>query len=468
MNLSLFSKKKNLKYILFITLAVILATMSTYWITSLSYRNKIPQLPALTNLPEAFQEQLKYADKIAKRNPTSDNLGYLGMVYHSGANYENAKTCYQLAVKRNKENWIWNYYLGHLYKELSEETTSISCFQDIVKKQPANYFAWYYLGEAYLTTGSITQAEIAFNKASDFRFDPGGDRQNKRTDLFPLEVYAKYQLARLYIKNNQPDKAETTLKDIISNYKTFGPSYRLMANVFNTRGDIPWSKYYMTRANDLNENSTPVDTLIDRLSRLSRSDLYLLKKIDEAYNSYNPEWTVLLLKNGLRYIPDNKYLISKALKLFIKMDSLDLGLSLMNQHLQKYKKEDAELKEVAELLSDKQLNAQALVYYKQLQENKSDNPVIITGMAMSMWETGKKKESLELITKMLTDAGKDTSALMEGVYFLIITNEFALAKQYLSELTKIAPNNTKIAKYSGMISETEGNFNKAIISYEKH
>jgi len=66
------------------------------------YRSSIPSLTDLQSVTDSLKYQLTIASSKAYRNPTADNLGTLGMVYHSSANYEKAAVCYKLAIKKNK------------------------------------------------------------------------------------------------------------------------------------------------------------------------------------------------------------------------------------------------------------------------------------------------------------------------------------------------------------------------------
>jgi len=73
--------------------------ISFYNVINNQYRNEIPKIPDSTNLSKAVEAQISEAYKIARRKPSSENLGELGMVYHSSANYNQAAQCYQLAIK---------------------------------------------------------------------------------------------------------------------------------------------------------------------------------------------------------------------------------------------------------------------------------------------------------------------------------------------------------------------------------
>jgi len=253
--------------------------LSIWLLVNKPYISQLPPLPDLKALPVALQEQLSTASMKAHRNPTSDNLGMLGMVYHSSAYYEKAAQCYQLAIRKNKSAWKWNFYLGYLNREMGESKAALENFNTAIQKNPRVYHAWYYAGEEFQNQGDNKQAEIAFGKIADRQIQRSTVNSMSRTDYFPLPTYARFQLARIYLDTKRIEMAEKTLQEIVLNNRSFGPAYRLMGNIYSMKGDTLQSNRYTVRANDLAVYAPPVDTLIDRLSLLSRSELYLLKRI---------------------------------------------------------------------------------------------------------------------------------------------------------------------------------------------
>ncbi len=125
----------------------------------------------------------------------------------------------------------------------------------------------------------------------------------------------KYQLSQLYISNERPGQAEDMLNEILSTHNSFGSAYRIMGAIERLKGDTLAAARNILKANDMIVFTYPVDTLADRISLMSRSENYLLKQIDEAYNTSYTDWARTLIDNALRYLPDNKYVISKAVRI---------------------------------------------------------------------------------------------------------------------------------------------------------
>lgn len=250
-----------------------------------TYRKQIPLLPDLQSLSAPLKEQLLTAYNKTIHNPTADNIGMMGMVYHSGTYYDKAAFCYKLAVKKDKGKWIWSYYLGYLNREMGDPKTALRNYREVTKINPKIFLAWFYEGECYQKMGLNDSAEIAFKNIINRMDKNTVVKTPTRYDYFPLVTYSMYDLARIYMSTQHVDLAEKTLKGIIEDQKAFGPAYRLLGNLYSTKGDTSLSKHYLVRSNDLNVNPSPVDTLIDRIALMSRSEMYLLKKIEEAEKS---------------------------------------------------------------------------------------------------------------------------------------------------------------------------------------
>jgi len=281
------------------------------------YRKGIPSVKNLSDLPDPQKSQLKKATTKAKIFPSAANIGELGMAFHSGAFYAEAMDCYALAVKKDKSGWIWNYYLGYLKREMGESEEAVAAFSDVIRINPKAYHAFYYLGQSLQDLSRYDEAEKAYRNIVSLNQKEDMSPGIFRDDFFPLSVYVKYQLSQLYMSNDRPDQAEDLLNDILSTHNSFGSAYRVMGALERLKGDTIAAARNLLKANDMIVFTYPVDTLADRISLISRSENYLLKQIDEANNTSYDSWARTMIDNALRYLPDNKYVISKAVRIII-------------------------------------------------------------------------------------------------------------------------------------------------------
>ena len=459
-------KKKRILIIAsgIICLAILILVIN--FVVDLPYRSKLPDVPDLQGSPAPLTEQILQASKKAHRNPSADNMGELGMIYHSSANYEKAIQCYMLANKRNKSKWIWSYYLGYLNQEIGESNKSVENFREVIKENPANYQAWYYVGEGYRNLGENYKAEVAYQKVANLQEKNSSEKATTR-DYFPLQAYAKFQLSRIYLNSDRVDLAEQTLKQILQFHRSFGPAYRFLASVYRLKGDSIHSKYYIVRANDLLDFTPPVDTVIDKLALISRSQLYLLKQIDVAEKAIYPEWELTIAKSGLKQLPENKYLISKAIKLRLRMDLGKEALPYLDKHFNIYKDDFSEIKDVADLLYEKGFSSQSIRYYNQAAKLKPEDIEIQSSMMLCLLNAGMKQMALYEVSDFIKKHNESPDALTSAVSFYIQVGNRENAIEFLNKLKHISPDNPKTNKLSGMIAESDRKVPEAIAQYEK-
>jgi tetratricopeptide (TPR) repeat protein len=448
-------------------IGLVLIGLAFHFMANSRYSRQIPEIPQSGLLTEPVIEQISSARKKAKRNPSSDNLGMLGMVYHSSANYEEASICYQLAVEKDEQEWQWQYYLGYLYAEMSQSALVLDNFNRVIELNPDAYHAWYYCGEEYMNQGDFEQAEKYFSKIRDVKKSQVQQSSNTRTDRYGLGTYAGFQLSNIYFNTGQLDLAEKTLEGILLGNRTFGPAYRLLGNVYRTRGDADLSRHYIAAAGDQTPFSPPVDTLVDRLSIMSRSELYLLKKIDEAINAIYSDWALKLINQGIKYMPDSKYLTSKAIKTCLWLNRDDQAITYVDTHISKSLDDVNELFFMAKSFYDKNLYAYALRYWMAALELSPGNAEIQKKMAICYWHMGEQQKSLDLLDEVLIQNVNDLEVLADVadiIYFDL--GAVDKARGYLVMLQQLNPSNPKVQKIMASEAERRGDIRSTIRLYE--
>jgi tetratricopeptide (TPR) repeat protein len=429
------------------------------------FSRAIPINPDLQSLSVPLHEQISTASKKARFHPTSDNIGSLGMVYHSCAQYDNAVKCYELAIKKDKSAWVWRYYLGYLNQEMGESEKSISNFLATLKYNPKAEHAWFYIGESYMKMGINNKAEEAFGKIG---FRSTGSRYVKttRVNYFSLREDAKFQLARIYLNTNRIDQAIQVLTRIVTDFHTYSPVYRLLGNAYQMKGDSLQGKKFIVRAKDQADFTPLLDTLVDKLAIISRSELYLPKQIDEAINSANPEWAERLLNNGIKYIPDDKYLMAKAITFYLRMNIGKKALPYLDKYLNLSKDNYHELDQVADLLFVKGFYSQAIRYYTHEILLKPQENGIRNRIALCNLQSGKKDTALLQINELVLRNPGNPEVLADAAEFMIMLGDKEKTQKFLANLEDIDPSYSRIHRLKGRIAEKEGNSGLAVLHYK--
>jgi tetratricopeptide (TPR) repeat protein len=457
--------KKTKLFICISALAIFLTSsfLAVKFILDRPYRIQLPEYPDFKSLSNSLQEQISAAGRKAYLNPTSDNLGNLGLVYYTCYNYDKARQCYQLAVKKNRDKWTWSYYLGYLNLEESESRKSIENFRIVVEKDPKIVMASYYAAEAYQNLGLSDSAEIIFKKIASLNDKNLGKIDTIRQNDFPLQVYALFHLARIYMNSDRLDSAEFTLKKIINNQITFGSAYRLLGDVYTRKGNLQLGKHYAVRANDLDEYTPPPDMLMDNIALIARSDEYLLKQIDDAIRCGNFKWALKLLEHSLKYNPDNKYIISKAIYGYLGMGFDKMALPYLDRHLKYTSDNFNELIDIADLLLSKGFNSEAMNYFNQAKKLKPDN----SRLALWLLDRGMVNDAKSLLKEQLIKDPDNLKILTDAVHMMLKLGDVEMAVAYLTTLKKLSPSYRHARILTGMIDERKGDLKSAIKIYEE-
>lgn len=460
---------KKLKSAIYIStgiIALVILVIAVRYIINKPVISEIPEISDTNTISVPVKEQISDALGKARFNPSSDNLGMLGMVYHSSANYNEASKCYQLAISRNEKDWKWNYYDGYLNLEMGNSEAVIENFTQVTEKNPDINLAWYYLGQEYKNQRNYEMALKSFSKIPANENRTASSDATTRTDHFPIGTYATFELARIYFETGQNEIAEKKLKEIIQNSALFSASYKLLGTIYNLKGDTTLGKQYTIRANDLVNYSPPVDTLMDKLVLLSRSELYLLKKIDEAEYSFHSDWALTLVNQGMKYMPDNSYLVSKAIKIYLWKNLKAEAIALTDKHLTLISGNYTEIRNTGMVFFQKELYEQAAKYWLKALEIKPDEFLIQEYLAKSLFVTGEKQKSFEILDEVIRKNPDNAGILADISDLLVQFGSKEKAGELLVKLKKMDSLNPQLMRISADIAMLNKDKEKAIPLYE--
>jgi tetratricopeptide (TPR) repeat protein len=233
------------------------------------------------------------------------------------------------------------------------------------------------------------------------------------------------------------------------------------------KGDSAMSRYYSSRANDLTIFSPPPDSLVDELSLISRSDVYLMKQIDIAIRSANSRWAVDLLQHGLIYLSDNKYFVSRAVKQFLSVGMSKAALPYIDRHFSFFGDDTGELLETGRLLADAGLTDQAGRYLRMAFDNSKNNADVQSEIALLFVQKGMKQDGLNLMTGLLKEAQNDAKIASDAAFMYLELNDRENTVRYLDLLKRLSPGDVKLDILGAIISEKDGKTGEAISFYMK-
>ena len=444
-----------------------IVVLTSLLITSCQNREELPKMPDVKNLSIGLKEQIIMANKVVAKKWSADNLGYLGMVYYSSNYYDRAAKCFDLAAEKSRKDWRWNYYLAFLKIELGESEIALNHLKRVLEINPDVTLATYRLAAIYRQKNKSEEAktllkELLERRLSDFRLPT-----TERTAYYPLPNYARYLLSRIYTDEKNYGEAEKELKKIISKDKTFGPAYKQLGLVYSAMGDSVKSDEYTVRSNDLVLYVDPVDTLMDRLALMSKSEIFLLKQVDNAINGFDSRWTYEILRVALENIPNNKYLIAKAVRQMMNMGLGHLVTSYLDQHFDDFKDSWSEMQSTAIALSDAGFKKEAQRFFRQaMLQNPTNIKAKSTLAGLMHQKGGMENQAYEYMQKLLKEFPDDENVLEDAIFMFISMNKETEAKVYLMRLENLTPNSAPLLSLKGYQKEVEGSWKKAIAFYE--
>lgn len=467
-NVTMGLKKHTIKKLV-VSLLVIVFCYVFYSIYSENkIKDSLPEIPDFSGTEPYVKNYILKFNKKVFNNVNASNIGELGMVYHANNYFNEATKCYTLAASLDEKVWRWNYYLGVLNRELGNSEAAIGNFTNVLKKNAKATMAAYYLGEAYQQLDSLNKAKVLLQQLVTLKPDNNVGLKSIRKTNFSIRDYAALQLSKLYFNNQEITKAKTQLTNLISKNISFGPAYRQLSTIYAQEGNEKLKKYYSNRANDLNIYASPVDTLVDKLSFYSKTETYLLKQIDDAIRSSNSHWALQLINHGLKSIPNNKYILSKAIKQNIDMNNTKQALVYVNNHLKFFENNYKELIEVGVGLANKGYKSEAEKYFKVAENIKSTNVKAKATLAGMYFEKlNNKNKALEMMNTLCKNNPKNTDVLSAAIFLYLGVQDFDKAQAVFNKLNQINSLHTNINIFKGIFSKNNHNESKTVYYFKK-
>jgi tetratricopeptide (TPR) repeat protein len=137
-------------------------------------------------------------------------------------------------------------------------------------------------------------------------------------------------------------------------------------------------------------------------------------------------------------------------------------LPYLSRHIELFKDDFNELMDLADLLSGKGFDSQAMNYFNEAKKLKPGDS------RLSVWLTnrGMIKEAIKMLDEQLEKDPENVKILSDAVHLLLNSGEKEKARSYLARLKRLSPSGPEVKKFEGRITEIEGNMKKALSFYE--
>jgi tetratricopeptide (TPR) repeat protein len=196
---------------------------------------------------------------------------------------------------------------------------------------------------------------------------------------------------------------------------------------------------------------------------MSRFDTYLLKEMDDAIRSLNFKMALKLFAHALKYVPDNKFIISKAVYGYLNLGLDKNALPYLDQHLKYFSDDFDELFLFATTLYGKGLRSEAMNYFNQAKKLKPEN----SRLALWLSDRDMNNEAVTLLNEQLKKDPENVTTLTDAIRMFSHLGDKEKARKYLSAIKRISPPVPEVKKLTGEIEENQGNLKVALAIYEE-
>ncbi len=222
---------------------------------------RLPDAPPLSRRSEALRVKINRADAEVRRKLAESNanknfgqaVGELGRLYQANQFYDQALSCYRLALEYDKQSALWFYLSASIHQQRGETESMIGFLEQTLLLASDYSPAVLKLADTYFKAAEMQKAKIYYEQ---------------RLALTPGDPYARMGLARMALDTGQWDIAEAQLQKAISSDSQFGDAHRLMAQVHEHHGRIADMKKSLARASDSTRFRPAADKWIDNLEDL--------------------------------------------------------------------------------------------------------------------------------------------------------------------------------------------------------
>ena len=180
-------------------------------------------------------------------------VGELGRLYQANHFYDDALSCYRLALEYDEQSAVWFYLSASIHQQRGETESMIGFLERTLRLSGGYSPAVLKLADTYFKANAMQEAKVYYER---------------RLQLEPGDPYALMGLARIALDKGQWEIAEAHLQKAISSNPRFGDAHRLMAEVHEHFDRIEEMKKSLDRAAGCTRFRPAPDPWIDDLKDL--------------------------------------------------------------------------------------------------------------------------------------------------------------------------------------------------------
>jgi tetratricopeptide (TPR) repeat protein len=240
----------------------LLVALGTVEIFHQAYRNtilvRLPEVPPLSRKSTVLREKINAADAETRSRLTAKDasmefgraVGEMGRLYQANQFYDQALSCYRLALQYDDQSAMWFYLSASVHQQRGETASTIGLLEQTLLLASTYSPAVLKLADTYFKAGDMQAAKVYYEQ---------------RLALKSGDPYALMGLARIAMDQGRWENAEEHLQKAISSDPRFGDAHRLMAEVHEHFNRIEAMKNSLDRAAGCTRFRPAPDPWIDDL-----------------------------------------------------------------------------------------------------------------------------------------------------------------------------------------------------------
>ena len=190
---------------------------------------RLPPIPELTQQNPVSVEAFRRADAAAREEPSAENVGRLGMLYHAYQFHDQARRCYVLARELAPRAFRWIYYQAMLEKTVFGYEPAEKLFLEALELRPDDAELRAELGDLYLMWSRREDAETYLAKA---------------LELDPIQPTAALGMMRLLtLAQDWPAVIELGTR-LLERYPRLSKAHQYLGAAYRAVGDTERAAYH--------------------------------------------------------------------------------------------------------------------------------------------------------------------------------------------------------------------------------
>jgi tetratricopeptide (TPR) repeat protein len=406
--------------------------LGTWFLLSVLFPLKLPEdfpkLPDLQSQNQALRNMLNGADAQARSHPNSaEDIGRLGMVYHSNQFYEQAESAYKIALRLAPRDYRWPYCLALVKEESGREKEVLDLLQKTVQLKRDYIPALQKLADIYYKQDKLDEAARYYALSVSVA---GGSSS----------LQAIFGLGRIAARRKDWSKVVEYVAPLSREYPHIRPPHQLLLDAYEALGQA--DKAAEERRNLLEPKLIVIplvkDPLSEELLKLSCSSTRLLKEAGLLSRFGHPDQAIQVARRAVEVEPgdaDARHFLART---------------LLETHGDKPEAVDEALAQLNEGLRLRPDDLLPLWYFTAF-----------------FFERDKTDAAVEQLRTMLAgNANRDDAHYYLGLVADRQGRTQEAVSQYQAAL-KSNPNNAEAYHKLGLILVTEGRLDEAIAYFQK-